>query len=230
MMKNLVDSPLFGVTLTIGMLVLFQYLFRKTKNPLLNPLVFAIGSIIGILLLFNIPYSSYEKGGQLITFFLGPVTVCLAVPLYKHIDLLKRHVIPILIGTLIGIITSLSSIILLGKLLGLNREMILSLLPKATTTAIAIDLAKQAGGDPSLTIFFVVIAGTFGYMFGEQILKLLKIRTHIAKGIGMGTAAHVFGTNRALLMSDEIGAMSSLAIGIAGLMTTLLLPVFIVLI
>ncbi len=225
-MNNLLDTPLFGVTLTIGMLLLFQYLFRKTKNPLLNPLIFAIGSIIGVLLLFNIPYASYEKGGQLITFFLGPVTVCLAVPLYKHIELLKKHVVPILIGSLIGVITSLSSILVLGRVFQLNREMIASLLPKATTTAIAIDLAKEAQGDPTLTVFFVVIAGTIGYMFGEQILKLFKIKSSVAKGIGMGTAAHVFGTNRALLMSDEIGAMSSLAIGIAGLMTTLLLPLF----
>lgn len=218
------DSPLFGITLTIGALVLFQMLFKKVKNPLLNPLIFAIVGIIAFLKLTGIPYEIYAKGGDIISFFLGPATVAFAVPLYKQLDKLKANAVPILVGIASGAIVAIVSTIGLGLLFKLSAEMIISLSPKATTTAIAMELSRIQGGDPSLTVPFVILAGTFGFIFGEPILKLLKIENKTAKGIALGTASHAFGTNRALLMGEEEGAMSSLAIGVAGVVTAFLLP------
>lgn len=228
-MKDLIfqflDTPLFGVTLTVGAVVLFQMLFKNTKNPLLNPLIFAIIGIIAFLKIIEIPYESYAKGGDIITFFLGPVTVALAVPLYKQFNKLKANALPILIGITSGVIVAIVSAVGLGILFGLEEEMIISLAPKATTTAIAMDLSGTLGGDPALTVAFVVVAGTTGFIVGEQVLNALKIQNKTAKGIALGTSSHAFGTNRALLMGEEEGAMSSLAIGVAGVITTFLLPI-----
>jgi|LSQX01.2.fsa_nt_gb predicted murein hydrolase (TIGR00659 family) len=218
------DSPLFGITLTIGALVLFQVLFKNVKNPLLNPLIFAIIGIIAFLKLTGIPYESYAKGGDIIAFLLGPVTVAFAVPLYKQFDKLKANALPILIGITSGALVAIVSTVGLGLIFKLSNKMIISLSPKSTTTAIAMELSRILGGDPALTVAFVVFAGTLGFMFGEPIFKLLKIENKTARGIALGTASHAFGTNRALLMGEEEGAMSSLAIGVAGVMTTFLLP------
>lgn len=218
------DTHLFGITLTMGALIFFQFLFKNAKNPLLNPLIFSIITIIAFLKLTGIPYESYAQGGDIISFFLGPLTVALAVPLYKQMDKLKANAVPILAGITSGSIVAIVSTIGLGLLFKLSKEMIFSLSPKATTTAIAVDLSKILGGDPALTIAFVVVAGNLGFMFGEQILKLFKVENKTAKGIALGTASHVIGTNRALLMGEEEGAMSSLAIGVAGVITAFLLP------
>lgn len=223
-MLQFLDSPLFGITLTVGALVLFRTLFKNAKNPLLNPLIFAIAGIIAFLKLTGIPYEIYAKGGDILAFLLGPATVAFAVPLYKQLDKLKANALPILVGITSGVMAAIVSTVGMGLLFKLTAEMIISLSPKATTTAIAMELSRIQGGDPALTVPFVVSAGTFGFMFGEPILKLLKIENKTAKGIALGTASHAFGTNRALLMGEEEGAMSSMAIGVAGVITAFLLP------
>ena len=222
----LLDSPLFGITLTIGAMVLFQLLFRKTHNPLLNPQIFAIIGIIVFLKLTGVTYQTYNQGGQVISFFLGPVTVALAVPLYRQFDKLKKNAAPILLGIFAGTVTAVLATVGLSLLFHLNREMIASLAPKATTTAIAMELSQVLGGIPSLTVAFVILAGLTGFIIGEQWLNVFHIKSRIARGIGLGTASHALGTTRALLMGEEEGAMSSLAIGVAGIMTSILLPVF----
>ena len=139
-------------------------------------------------------------------------------------DRLKANALPILIGITSGALVAIVSTVGLGLIFKLSNKMIISLSPKSTTTAIAMELSRILGGDPALTVAFVVFAGTLGFMFGEPIFKLLKIENKTARGIALGTASHAFGTNRALLMGEEEGAMSSLAIGVAGVMTTFLLP------
>lgn len=223
-METVINSPLFGVTLTVGSFVLFQTLFKGKKNPFLNPLMFSIAFVILVLSVTQIPYATYAKGGDIISFFLGPVTVALAVPLYKQFDKFKRNALPILVGIVVGVVVAIVSTIGMGLLLGLNQELIISMAPKATTTAIAIDLSETLGGDPSLTVVFVMIAGMTGYLLGEQILNWFKIKNAIAKGIGLGTASHAMGTNRALEIGEAEGAMGSLAIGLAGVVTSFLLP------
>lgn len=226
-MEKYLDNPIFGVTITIVAFSLSQILNKRFKTPFLNPVPVSVIAIIGFLSIFGLDYDTYYKGGSIVSFFLGPATVVLAVPLFKQIKLLKSKFVPIIIGVLVGSVTGLISIILLSKLFNLEDLLMYSLLPKSTTSAIAMDISRTIGGNPSITIGFVIVTGVFGYIVAPGILDKLKIDDKVAKGISMGTAAHVIGTAKALEMGEVEGAMSSLAIGVAGLMTVVLAPMVI---
>lgn len=218
------DTPIFGVAITIIAFAFSQYLNKRFKSPLLNPILISILTIIGFLVAFKIDYSIYNKGGSIITFFLGPATVVLSVPLYNEFNLLKENLLPIIIGILIGSLSGIISIIALGKLFNMDNSLILSLIPKSTTSAIAMPISSEIGGNPALTVAFVVITGVGGYIIGEKVLKTFKIKNKIAKGIAMGTTSHAAGTAKALEFGEVEGAMGSLAIGVAGLITVFLAP------
>ena len=220
------QSPLFGFTLTVAVMLFYQYVFSKIRHSLLNPMLFSMVTIIAFLMFSGIPFEDYYKGASILSFFLGPAIVSLAVPLYKQFDKLKKNAVPVLAGITVGVVVSIASGILLSQLFALSREVVVSMAPKGATSAISMNLARMQGGDPAMTVTFVNIAGIFGYMFAEKAYALLRIRDPIARGIGLGTAAHALGTKKALEMGEEEGAMSSLAIGLAGVMTTILLPVF----
>lgn len=224
---NLLDltaSPLFGFTLTIGVMVFYTLLMGRSKSMWLNPFLFAMFTIIAILLLAKIPYENYEKGASMLAFFMGPAIVALAVPLYKQFDRLKANALPVLLGILAGVTVSIASGIALSALLGLSREMLVSMAPKGATSAISMNLAAMLGGDPAMTVTFVNIAGMVGYLFGAKVFGLFRIDNPMARGIGLGTASHAMGTKRALEMGEEAGAMSSLSIGLAGILTSFLMP------
>ncbi len=221
------SNPLFGVTLTVGTMVFFHLLFKKAKSPLLNPMIFSIAAIIAFLRLTGIPYESYENGTKILTFFLGPAIVSLAVPLYRQIDQLKANALPILFGIALGVAVSIISGIGLSLLFGLNREVAVSMAPKGTTSAISMSLSSVFGGNPSMTVAFVNVAGIFGYSIGEKTLDLLRISNPVARGVSLGTASHIMGTRRAFEMGEKEGAMGSLSIGVAGVLTSLLMPLII---
>lgn len=223
-MISYTDTPLYGVTITIIIFSLFQYLNKKTKISLLNPIALSIITIILILRYYNIDYDVYNKGGSIISFFLGPATVVLAIPLYNRIKLLGKNFFPITIGIIVGSLSGIISLVLLSKLFKLDHLIALSLIPKSTTSAIAVDIARGIGGSPSLAIAFVTATGISGNIIGPGVLKFLKINNRIAKGIAIGTSSHVIGTAKAVEMGEVEGAMSSLAIGIAGLITVFLAP------
>jgi len=218
------NSPLFGICLTIAAYIIGLEVYKKFKLPILNPILIALIIIIPILLYFKIPLETYKKGGDLISFFLGPATVVLAVPLYKKIDLLKQHFIPILGGVVVGVLTSILSCTLIGKVLGLDLSLIKSSLSKSLTTPIAIELSKQVEGIVPITIVMVMITGITGAVLAPFICKIFKIENKIAKGIAIGTASHAVGTSRAIEMGETEGAMSGLAIGVAGILTVFILP------
>ncbi len=226
-MIQYIDTPLFGVGISILVYTFSSYVSRKLRIKTLNPLLLSMLIIVGILLLLRIDYDVYNKGGQIISFFLGPATVVLAVPLYKQINLLKENLFPILIGILMGSISGIVSILLLGKLLNLDLILISSLIPKSTTTPIAMEISTLLGGNPSLTVTFVVITGLSGYIIGEKVLEIVGIKDPIAKGIALGTASHAIGTAKAIEMGEIEGAMSSLSIGVAGIITVFLVPLII---
>ena len=163
-MIQYIDTPLFGVGLSILVYTLSSYISRRLRIKILNPLLLSMIIIVGILLLLRIDYDIYNKGGQIISFFLGPATVVLAVPLYKQIHLLKENLLPILTGILVGSIAGIVSILGLGKLFNLDLILISSLIPKSTTTPIAMEISTLLGGNPSLTVTFVVITGLSGYV------------------------------------------------------------------
>lgn len=205
--------------------MLYSKLFRNAKNPFLSPFLFSVASIIAILIIFKIPLEYYNRGGDIIKFFLGPTTVALSINLYKKIELLKRHFLPIIVGIFVGATVAILSAYGIGKLFGLNKQILISMLPKSTTTAIATELSKTYAGIVPMTLFFVLIAGYTGYIFSEFIFKILKIGSNTAKGIAIGTASHSIGTTKAIEMGPEIAAMSTLSIALAGIVTGIVLPI-----
>lgn len=224
-MTWLIDTPYFGIFISIVMFEIGLYINKKTKIPLLHPLLISIGLIIAVLLIFDIPLESYEKGGNMITFFLGPATVILAVPLYKQVDLLKRYLNPILIGIFAGVLTSIISVYALSKVFGYEDEMIYTMLPKSVTNPIGIEVSKSIGGIPSITVVAIVVTGILGAVVAPFICKFFRIKNSVAKGIAIGTSSHAVGTSKAMEMGETEGAMSGLAIGLAGLLTALLVPI-----
>lgn len=220
------NNPLFGLTISFLAFEMGKYIFEKTKFPLFNPLLVGAALVIGFLYYFSIPLDYYLKGGDMIEFFLIPGTVLLAVPLYKQLNLLKKYYIPILIGGLVGAVTTITSTIVLAKLLGIDRVLLISFIPKSITTPIGVEVSKNLGGIPAITIFSIVLTGICGNIFAVSICKLFKINHPVAKGVAIGISSHVGGTTKAMEMGEVEGAISALSIVIAGVLT-LILAIFI---
>ena len=226
-MANILNSPLFGVLITLFSFFIGKKIYAKFKLSILNPVLTAMIFCIAFLIVTKIDYSSYKLGGDYIQFFLGPVTVVLAVPLYKQIDKLKEHFIIINTGILTGVVSSLISVILFGKIFGFDSELIISMIPKSITTPVGLELSHQIGGIPSITFVSILITGFTGPLISQMVIKIFNIKDPIAKGVAMGTSSHAIGTIKAIEYGEAEGAMSSLSIGIAALMTVLLSPIFI---
>ncbi|GLI58193.1 membrane protein [Propionigenium maris DSM 9537] len=175
-------------------------------------------------MIFKIPLESYESGSKMLSLFLGPVTVILAVPLYKQLDLLRSHLFPILIGVTVGAITSIATVIILGKVMGLERVLLLSMAPKSITTPIGMELSKNIGGIQAITIVGIMITGITGAVAAPIICEVFRIKNRVAKGIGVGVSSHAVGTSKAIEMGEVEGAMSGLAIGLTGVATIIVLP------
>lgn len=223
-MDILTDNIFFGIVISLLAFEGGLYISRKTKFPLFNPLLIAMLSIILFLTIFNIDFEKYNEGAKFINMFLGPATVILAVPLYKQINLLKENFIPIFIGILIGSFVGIVSVILLCFIFGLENVLTISLLSKSVTTPIGIEITNQLGGLVPVTVLSIVISGIVGAVIGPYICKIFRIKNEIAVGIAIGTASHALGTTKALELGETQGAMSSLSIGIAGLITVFLAP------
>jgi predicted murein hydrolase (TIGR00659 family) len=223
-MNFAVDTPIFGVTISIVVYFFAVFISKKIRLPILNPLLLSIAIIIFILNIFRIDYQTYSIGGSIITFFLAPATIVLAVPLYKEWNVLKSNFFVIIIGVLVGVLSGIISTYFLGKFFNLDLNLIESLLPKNTTTPIAIEIANMLNAKASLTVTFVILSGTLGYVIGEYILKVFHINDKVARGISLGTASHVMGTTKAMEFGEVEGAMASLAISLAGILTILILP------
>lgn len=226
-MKAWMDTANFGIILSLAAFEIGILINRKTRSALLNPLLLAIILVIGILLTFHIPIESYNKGGSFILFFLGPATVVLAVPLFRQIELLKKNIVPILGGITAGSITSILSVVLLSRLFHVDLSVAVSMLPKSVTTAIGMEISKQIGGITSLSVAVIVLTGIAGAVIGPAVCRLFGIRDEIAVGVSIGTASHAVGTSKAMELGETQGAMSGLSIGIAGLITVILVPLFV---
>ena len=225
-MANLLNNEVFGLLLTIATYAFFLKICAKVKNPLLNPLLLTTIFIITLLVVFKIPLDYYQKGGNYISFFLGPATIVLAVPLYKQLHLLKKHFVAILIGVFVGSLVSITSVYFLSKAFNLDLKILVSLLPKSITTPIGMSLSEMYGGIVALTIASIVLTGIVGSITAPTVVKLIGLKSDVAKGIAIGTASHAVGTSKAIEMGETIGAMSGLAIALAGTITALIMPIF----
>lgn len=224
-MYNVFDTEIFGVILTILFFNIGIYIQKKTNKPIFNPLLIATLGIILFLSITKIPYESYKLGGDRINFFLGPVTIVLAVPLYKQFDLFKKYLLEILIGISCGVVVSFISIKLIGHFTNADVDIINSLIPKSITTPMGISLTKTLNGVEAITVVSIILTGILGAIISPIVFKIGKINNPVAKGISLGTSAHALGTTKALEMGEVEGAMSSLSIGVSGVLTVIIVPI-----
>lgn len=224
-MEQILNTQLFGLVTILAFYNIGLFIQKKAKKPIFNGLLICIILIILFLKITDIPYEKFKIGADIMNFMLGPVTVVLAVPLYRQFDLFKKHIKEILIGIVVGVVTSFIIITIIGKLTLTNNEIVYSILPKSITTPMGISLVNALGGVESITVVCIIATGIFGNILGDLVLKIGKIKHPVSKGIAMGTAAHAMGTSKALEMGEVEGAMSSLSIGISGVLTVMLVPI-----
>ena len=222
-MEEIFSSPFFGLSITVISFVTFRGLYRKIRTPLLNPVLLSIIFIITFLFLLDIPLMHYEKGGSIISLFLSPAITVLAFSIYKQMQLLKKYVIAILLGCCVGSFTAVASVIFLCRLLGLSDLLIYTMTPKSVTTPIAIELSAYLGGLPSVTVAMAIISGILGAVFAQWAVKFFGVTDPVAAGVAIGTCSHGIGTAKAFEIGELEGATSGIAIGIAGLATTLII-------
>lgn len=222
--KIMMDSSYLYVLVT---LVAYEIGLIVKKKTGLNALLVAILLVGAFVLALGIDVSTYQAKTTYISYFLTPATICLAIPLYEQMELLKKNLKAILIGIISGVITSLSSITILSLPFKLSNQELVSLLPKSITTAIGMGVSEELGGLVSLTVGAIIMTGVLGAVIAPFVLKLFHITHPIAKGIGIGSAAHAIGTSKAMELGEVEGAMSSLSIVISGLLTVILAPIVI---
>lgn len=220
------SSVFFGAFISLAAYGLGMLLKKKFKMAIFNPLMIAIVCVIGVLLILDIDYETYNEGGKYISYFLTPATVCLAVPLYKQITLLLQNLKAVAAGILSGVFASLAGVLILSKLFGLSHEEYVTLLPKSITTAIGMGVSEELGGIVTITVAVIIITGVLGNMIAETVYKIAVIEEPIAKGLALGTSAHAIGTAKAMELGEIEGAMSSLAIAVAGLITVVAATLF----
>lgn len=208
-----------SLSLTVGVFAGAVWLNKKTKSPLLNPLLVSVAVIMAILVAFNIPLESYESGSHLIAAMLGPATAVLAFSIYQQRKVLRSNFLPILAGCLVGSIVSMVSAYMLCKALGLGEQVALSTLPKSTTAPIALSITGELGGTASITMAAVMTTGVMGAIFSPMLANLFRIKNKVAQGVAIGTCSHAIGTAKALEMGELEGAMSGVAIAVSGLLT-----------
>lgn len=220
----LMQFSLFPLVLTIGCYQFGLWCQKKWKSPLLNPILIGTVLVIGVLLLTGVPNEHYQAGTAHMTWLLTPATVCLALPLYENIKALKKSLPAILVGITAGTLTSLAVVFVLCRIFGLDQALTVSMLPKSVTSAFGMALSEANGGYGALTTAAIVITGVLGALIGSVLCKLFRITDPVAQGVAFGTASHVGGTTRALELGSLQGAVSSLSLAIAGLMTAVLFP------
>lgn len=226
-MENLIlNSAASGVFISLAAYGIGTLVKRKWKSALANPLLIAIILVILFLKLSGVEYETYNASAKYLTYLLAPATVSLAIPMYERMQLLKENYAAILTGILSGVLASLVCVLAMALVFHLSQAEYVTLLPKSVTTAIGMDIAKELGGHSEIAAVVIIITGVLGNMAAEPICRIFAIRHPVAKGIALGTSAHAIGTAKAMEMGETEGAMSSLAIVVAGVCTVVGATVF----
>lgn len=218
-------SLYFGVFISLFAYLIGMKLKKKFGWLVLNPLLVAIILVIAFLKATGISYTDYNTGASYISYFLTPSTVCLAIPLYKQLELLKKNLTAVAAAITAGVIGSVVSVYVMSMIFRLEHVHYVSLLPKSITTAIGMGVSEEAGGIVTMTIVSIILTGILGNIVADGWFKLVGIKEPIAKGLALGTSAHAIGTAKALELGEVEGAMSSLSIAVAGLMTVVAVPI-----
>ena len=219
-------STFFGIFITLFFYGVGMFLKQKVKHTLVNPLLIAIVFTILFLNLLGIDYKTYNNSAKYISYLMTPATICLAVPLYRQMDTLKRNFTAVMFGITSSVIVTMVSVLAFSRFFGLSRAAYVTMLPKSITTPIGIGVAEELGGYVAITVASIVISGILGNMFAETVCKMFGIQEPIAKGIAIGCSSHAMGTVKALEMGEVEGAMSSLSIALAGILTVVAASVF----
>ena len=228
MKQMLLDSVYFGVLLTLGAYAIGMMLKRKLGWSILNPLLIAIILSIAFLAIaiMEIPYASYNASANLVSYLLTPATICLAVPLYQQVELLKKNYKAVVAGIVSGVLSSMISVLALALLFQFDHVSYVTFLPKSITTAIGMGISAELGGFVPLTVVAIVLTGIFGSLVADKVLHVLHIEEPIAKGIAIGSASHAMGTAHAMELGQVEGAMSGLSIVVSGIVTVLAATLF----
>lgn len=213
------ESIFAGVTISLIAYMAGMFLNKKYRLPIFNPLLISILLSIVVLVLSDIDYEVYNAGASYLSWFLTPATVCLAIPLYEQLHVLKKNWKAIMLAITSGVLTSAVTIFVLAKIMKLSHKEYVTLLPKSITTAIGMGLSEEMQGYVTITVAVIIITGVIGNMLGEGVCKIFRITHPVAKGLALGTSAHVLGTAKAMEMGEVEGAMSSLSIVVTGILT-----------
>ena len=225
-MTVIIKSPLFYTVLTVACYLLSIYIHKKLKLHYLVPILIATVMLIGLLTFMGVDYSEYMTGGSIVIFFLGPATVSLSVPLYRQMKMFNRKKFLIFIaGISVGVLTAVTSVIVLSELTGLSDILKRSLFGKSVTLPIAVGICESAGGIVSVTIAGVIVAGITGAVCAPLIIRMTGVKEPISRGAAIGTASHIIGTVKAFEIGEKEGSVSSLSIGVAGIITACFVPV-----
>lgn len=226
-MSDFFETSVFaGVTVSLIAYFVGMFLKKKLKLAIFNPLLVSIMFTIIVLVMSKVDYKVYNEGAKYLSWFLTPATVCLAIPLYEQWQLLKKNYKAVIAGITSGVLTSLLTVFVLSLVMNLDHAQYVTLLPKSITTAIGMGLSEELGGYVTITVAVIVITGVLGNIFGEVICKLFRIEEPIAKGLALGSASHAIGTAKAMEMGEIEGAMSSLSIAVAGILTVVFSSAF----
>ena len=226
-MNELFETSAFaGVSISLIAYMLGQFLKEKYKLGIFNPLLISILATILVLVIGHVDYEVYNTGAQYLSWFLTPATVCLAIPLYEQLPLLKANFKAVAAGIISGVLTNLVTIWILSIIMHLSHKEYVTLLPKSITTAIGIGVSDELGGYVTITVAVIVITGVLGNIFSEQVCRIFRITEPIAKGVAIGTSSHAMGTAKAMEMGEIEGAMSSLSIAVAGVLTVIGASIF----
>lgn len=222
--EMLSESLFFGMILSLLAYKIGFEIQKKYKKVFLNPLLIAIVIVIVFLLITGISYETYRNGAKYLSYFLTPVTVCLAVPLYKQMETLKKNMAAILISIAIGCVTHAGVLIAITAIFKMDKQLLMSVMSKSVTTAIALGVTGEIGGIQGITVIGVMVAGISGAVIGPTLLKLFHITEPVAQGLAMGSASHAIGTSKAIELGEIQAAMSSLAIVVTGILTVVIVP------
>jgi predicted murein hydrolase (TIGR00659 family) len=218
-------EPLLWLTATLVAYLIGDHLSQRAgRNPLVNPVLVAMVLLGGLLWITATPYRTYFEGAQFVHFMLGPATVALALPLYANRAQIRRALLPMLAALLAGSVTAIVSALWIAQALGIEGPVWLSLAPKSTTAPVAIGIAEQLGGLPTLTAALVILTGIIGAVIVTPLMRLMRIRDWRARGFAVGVAAHGIGTARAFQVNDTAGAFAGIGMGLNALLTALLAP------
>ncbi|MGM9588629.1 MAG: LrgB family protein [Faecousia sp.] len=226
-MTDLLSIGILPVALTLVAFLAGQKLQQKLKSPLLNPILVAVVLVLVVISLTGLSVEDYKAGMGSISWLLTPATVCLAVPMYEQLQILKKNLPMILVGVATGAVSCLAMVALLGILVGFEPVLTISLLPKSITTAIGVVLSDMMGGMTGVTTAAIVFTGIFASIMGPAFCRIFHLTDEVAMGVAFGTAGHVIGTSKANELSPLTGAVSSLSLVVAGLLTALVLPLFV---